>query len=69
MRAGSLPFPLADSEGDRIVISSDEELLEALDHFDGTLFRLHIKSKAQQSSHASLQDYNFNFSKNNFCWA
>lgn len=41
------PFPPADSEGDRIVISSDEELLEALDHFDGTLFRLHIKSEAQ----------------------
>lgn len=33
----------ADSEGDLIVISSDEELVEALDQFDGTVFRLYLK--------------------------
>ena len=34
-----------DAEGDPITISSDEELLEALDQFDGTIFKIHLKSK------------------------
>ena len=38
---------IADSDGDLIVISSDEELVDALGQFDGTIFRLHLlKSKA-----------------------
>ncbi len=41
----SRPFLTADNDGDRIVISSDEELLEALDQFDGSVFRLFLKSK------------------------
>ena len=32
-----------DGDGDRVAVSSDEELTDALDQFDGTIFRLHIK--------------------------
>ena len=32
-----------DGDGDRISISSDAELVEALDQFDGTVFRLLIR--------------------------
>lgn len=35
----------ADAEGDHITISSDEELLEALDQFDGSIFKLYLISK------------------------
>ena len=38
-------FPPSDAEGDRITISSDDELLEALDQFDGSIFKIHLKSK------------------------
>ena len=43
----SKDLPLfTDAEGDPITISSDEELLEALDQFDGTIFKIHLKSKS-----------------------
>ena len=35
----------ADAEGDHVNISSDEELLEALDQFDGSIFKIHLISK------------------------
>lgn len=40
-------FPLfsTDAEGDYINISSDDELLEALDQFDGSIFKIHLKSE------------------------
>lgn len=34
----------ADAEGDHITISSDDELLEALDQFDGSIFKIHLRS-------------------------
>lgn len=34
-----------DSDGDRVVISSDDELTDALDQFDGSVFKLHVKSE------------------------
>ena len=34
-----------DAEGDYINISSDDELLEALDQFDGSIFKIHLKSE------------------------
>jgi len=43
---------LADDDGDHIVISTDEELVDALDQFDGSVFRLYLKSK-WKSSHGS----------------
>ena len=33
----------ADGDGDTIIISSDDELAQALEHYKGTLFRLYIK--------------------------
>ena len=36
---------IADSDGDRVVMSSDDELTDALDQFDGTVFKIHVKSK------------------------
>lgn len=39
-------FDSTDSDGDLIVISSDEELVEALDQFDGTVFRLYLKRRS-----------------------
>ena len=33
-----------DADGDHVTISSDEELLEALDQFDGSIFKIHLKS-------------------------
>ena len=45
MHSCTLPIPhFADDEGDRITISSDEELLEAMDQFDGSIFKLYIRS-------------------------
>lgn len=44
--SNDLPL-LTDAEGDPITISSDEELLEALDQFDGTIFKIHLKSKSR----------------------
>ena len=35
----------SDPDGDHITISSDEELLEALDQFDGSIFKIHLRSK------------------------
>ncbi len=32
-----------DSDGDIVTISSDEELVEALDQFEGNIFRLYLK--------------------------
>ena len=32
-----------DNDGDLIVISSDEELVQALDQFDGSVFRIYLK--------------------------
>lgn len=34
---------LTDSDGDIITISSDEELVQALDQFEGSIFRLYLK--------------------------
>ena len=34
---------MADSDGDLITISSDEELVEALDQFEGNIFRLYLR--------------------------
>ena len=34
-----------DAEGDYVNISSDEELVEALDQFDGSIFKIHLKSE------------------------
>lgn len=34
---------LTDSEGDVVTLSSDEELVEALDQFEGGIFRLYLK--------------------------
>ena len=39
----SLSFFISDSDGDLITISSDEELVEALDRFEGDIFRLYLK--------------------------
>ena len=39
-------FDFTDSDGDLVVISSDEELVEALDQFDGTVFRLYLKRRS-----------------------
>lgn len=39
-------FDFTDSDGDLIAISSDEELVEALDQFDGTVFRLYLKRRS-----------------------
>lgn len=36
-------FSPADSDGDIITISSDEELVQALDQFEGSIFRLYLK--------------------------
>lgn len=43
--AFNIMFFIIDADGDRISVSSDEELADALGQFDGTIFRLHIKSK------------------------
>ena len=50
MRMNSL---LADDDGDHIVISTDEELVDALDQFDGSVFRLYLKSKRKLSHRSS----------------
>lgn len=34
-----------DSDGDRVTISTDDELTEALSQFDGSIFRIRLKSK------------------------
>ena len=34
-----------DPDGDRVSISTDDELTEALSQFDGTIFRIAMKSK------------------------
>ena len=52
--AGSLAIclmaysPITDTDGDLIVISSDEELVEALDQFDGNVFRLYLKKSKKK---------------------
>lgn len=38
---------LADADGDIVSISSDEELVEALDQFEGNVFRLFIKKSRE----------------------
>ena len=50
MRTVSL---LADDDGDHIVISTDEELVDALDQFDGSVFRLYLKSEWKRSHRSS----------------
>ena len=40
--------PITDTDGDLIVISSDEELVEALDQFDGNVFRLYLKKSKKK---------------------
>ena len=44
------PLHFADNDGDLIVISSDEELVQALDQFDGSVFRLYLK-KSEHNKH------------------
>ena len=42
-----------DRDGDLITISSDEELVEALDQFEGDIFRLYLKkSKTKHTFNA-----------------
>lgn len=36
-------FDVSDSDGDVVTISSDEELVEALDQFEGSIFHLYLK--------------------------
>ena len=46
-----------DSDGDRVVISTDEELTDALDQFDGSVFKLHVKSKRYNARFSNI-DFN-----------
>lgn len=43
----------ADTDRDMVTISSDEELMQALEHFKGNLFRLYIKTGGSGSTAAS----------------
>lgn len=45
VKAQDIIISYLDGEGDRITVSSDEELTDALDQFDGTIFRLHLKKR------------------------
>lgn len=45
LRADNITVAWIDNDGDHIVISSDEELVDALDQFDGSVFRIYLKSK------------------------
>ena len=45
LRADDITVAWMDDDGDHIVISSDEELLDALDQFDGSVFRLYLKKR------------------------
>ena len=38
-----ISFPNTDGDGDTIIISSDDELAQAMEHFKGDLFRLYLK--------------------------
>ena len=35
---------VVDADGDRIVISSDEELTDAIEQLDGSVFKIHVKT-------------------------
>lgn len=51
LQPNSIVVAWIDADGDRITISSDEELVEALDQFDGNVFRLHIKKRDGDQPH------------------
>uniref|UniRef100_A0A1X7T7Q1 ZZ-type domain-containing protein n=1 Tax=Amphimedon queenslandica TaxID=400682 RepID=A0A1X7T7Q1_AMPQE len=45
LEADKIIVTYADADGDKVTISTDDELTEALSQFDGTIFRIAIKSK------------------------
>jgi sequestosome 1 len=48
--AEDIELSWADAEGDHISISSDDELLEALDQFDGSIFKVHLRRREKPRS-------------------
>lgn len=51
-------FLSTDSDGDLITISSDEELVESLSHFDGVLFKLYLLKSKQMLIFVIVASYN-----------
>ncbi|KAL5459847.1 hypothetical protein EMCRGX_G033230 [Ephydatia muelleri] len=49
VKADKVALAWIDGDGDRISLSSDAELLEAMDQFDGTVFRLLIRDTSSDS--------------------
>eukprot|EP00731_Ephydatia_muelleri_P030594 Em0022g108a len=49
VQADKVALAWIDGDGDRISLSSDAELLEAMDQFDGTVFRLLIRDTSSDS--------------------
>ena len=46
-----------DADGDRIVISSDEELTDAIDQLDGSVFKIHVKTTAGDCCNMSSKQW------------
>ncbi|KAL5459828.1 hypothetical protein EMCRGX_G033210 [Ephydatia muelleri] len=49
VKADKVAVAWVDGDGDRITISSDAELLEAMDQFDGSVFRIQIRDTSSSA--------------------
>lgn len=63
--AENITLAWIDADGDTITISSDEELVLALEHFKGNLFRLYIKREASEPAATSSDHQKDELQSNN----